>query len=125
MATFMFQKFKKYCNCYSIVLSFSVFLYLNSNTTEAKYVQIAPNLGLPTFDAGGDLNEGDTKVDDIDLYGTISSKFQLDLYLGKFIKVAMMTMKMIKMRGSPLTFKVELLNSTWMKIYLNSIHFLV
>ncbi|KAI5663045.1 hypothetical protein M9H77_22368 [Catharanthus roseus] len=129
MAIFMSQKFKKDLDCYSIVISFAIILdprykishvevvlrYLDSNTTEAKeYVQFAPNQCLHKFDSGGNLNEGDTRVDDIDLferfeskYGTTFSKSQLDFYLDEalmFIKIAMMRMKMPRMRESPLTF---------------------
>ncbi|KAI5673440.1 hypothetical protein M9H77_13804 [Catharanthus roseus] len=139
MATFMSQKFNKYWNCYIIVLSFAIILdpryklshvntlfrYLNYNTIEAKYMQ-APNTCLPTFDTRGSFNEGDIVVDDMDLYGNTSSKSQLDLYLdealmlrGKRLDVTMMTIKMMRVRRSPLTLKIEFLNSTLKKLHLN------
>ncbi|KAI5664440.1 hypothetical protein M9H77_23763 [Catharanthus roseus] len=85
MATFMFQKFKKYWDCCSIVLSSAIILdpwykishvgvifqYLDSYTAEAKvknvrdklyslfdeYMQFVHNPCFHTSDTGGSLNE--------------------------------------------------------------------
>lgn len=93
MATFMSEKFKKYWDCYSIILSFAiildpryklkhvdmVFRYFNSETAVenvkdvrnklfllfGEYMQITPRVSLPTSEVR--LDVVDTSVDDMDL----------------------------------------------------------
>ncbi|KAI5673447.1 hypothetical protein M9H77_13811 [Catharanthus roseus] len=84
MATFMSQKFNKYWDCYSIVLSFLIILDPRYKLNRLyslfdEYMQ-APNTCLSTFDTGGNLNEGDIVVDDMDLYNFAKECRCVDLY---------------------------------------------